>query len=132
VRRVVVLAFLIPALAGCGADDDPSVEVTVTLPDKNGSGIFGAADVTRLDDTHVRIDVTLEGALPERDLPAYVILGGCSSFEPEVEHELKPVADGASSTEIGLPMAEITTGSYALAVGSTDPMKYVACGDLVP
>ena len=131
-RRCLVLAFLVPAFAGCGADDNPSVEVTVTLPDKNGSGIFGAADVTRLDDTSVRIDVTLEGALPDRDLPAYVILGGCSSFDPEVKHELEPVADGASSTEIDLPMADITTGSYALAVGATDPMKYVACGDLVP
>jgi hypothetical protein len=132
VKRLLAIGLAAVA-AGCGTDtENPSVEVSVNLPDKNGSGIFGTADVSRVDDTHVKIDVGLEGALPERDLPAFVILGGCTAFDPEVTHELEPVADGRSSTEIDLPMADITTGSYALAIGSKDPMKYVACGNIVP
>lgn len=132
VSRVIVLAVA-AVLAGCGSgSDDPDVEVSVSVPDKNGSGIFGTADVARVDDQRVRVHVSLEGALPDRPLPAYVILGGCSSFQPEVTNELEPVVDGTSSTTIDLPMADITTGSYALAVGSKDPMRFVACGDLVP
>ena len=129
-----MLAVALVAFAtGCGSGtDDPSVEVSVEVPDKNGSGIFGTADVARLDDERIRIDVALEGALPDRALPAFVIIGGCATTQPQVSHELEPVTNGKSSTEIDLPMAEITTGSYALAVGSKDPLEYVACGDLVP
>ena len=83
-------------------------------------------------DTRSKIDVSMGGALPEGDVPAYVITGGCSSFEPRVAAELEPVLGGRSSTDVDIPIADITTGSYAVAVGSTDPMKYVACGDLIP
>jgi hypothetical protein len=132
VRRLAALV-LVAIAAGCGTGSDrPEVDVSVQIPDKNGSGIYGSADVTRMSDTVSKVDVSLSGALPEGEVPAYVISGGCSSFEPRVEAELEPVLGGRSSTDVEIPIADITTGSYAVAVGSTDPMRYVACGDLIP
>lgn len=130
-KRLAPLA-LVALLAACGGSGAQEVDVTVELPDKNGSGIFGTAELTRIGDASVRVVVALEGALPDTPLPAYVVLGGCSSFEPEVVRELKPVIGGKSITEVDLPIADITTGSYALAVGSKEPAKYAACGDMVP
>ena len=131
--RRLALLLLVALAAGCGTGSDrPEVDVSVEIPDKNGSGIYGTADVTRISDTRSKIDVSMGGALPEGDVPAYVITGGCSSFEPQVAAELEPVLGGRSSTDVEIPIADITTGSYAVAVGSTDPMKYVACGDLIP
>ena len=132
-RRVIVLA-LAALLVGCDAGTNaPEVDIAVDVPDKNGSGIYGTAEVTRISEEAVRIVLALDGAVPdERQLPAYLILGGCSSFEPQVAAELEPVIGGKSISEVDVALADITASSYGLAVGSDDPDRYVACGDLVP
>ena len=131
--RLVALGAAALVLAGCDAGTTaPEVAVTVNLPDRNGSGIFGTAEVTRISAEEVRIVTALEGALGEEPLPGYVVTGGCDGFDPDVAAELEPVTGGKSISEVAVPLSDLTTGSYAIAIGSTEPMQWAACGDIVP
>jgi hypothetical protein len=131
VERLVLIA-LVALLAGCGGgDNDAAVQVRVELADMNGSGQEGEAAIEQLGRERVRIEIELSGA-PARAQPAYLVLGGCSTFEPRVGFELEPVENGRSTTELGTSIGELTTGGYGLAVGGKEPSAFVACGDVLP
>ena len=129
-RRVLALAVV--TLAGCGGGGAPEgASVGVELRDFNGSGQFGRANVERVSAESVRVTIELEGA-PARAQPAAVVTGGCTSFDPTVEHRLEPVVRGRSQSTVRTPLDELTTGGYGIAVGGTRPEQFVACGDLLP
>jgi len=121
-----LLAFALPASAA-----DPAHRVFV-LAAQNASGEAGTVTLTPMGEK-TRVDVALVGAPDDTPQPAHVHVGPCAKLDPKPKYPLASVVDGASTTTLDVPIAQLTSGQLAVNVhkSTSEIAKYVACGDLM-
>jgi hypothetical protein len=124
-----VVALL--ALTGAGHVAAQTGISQATLNEQNASGETGVAMIGSVDDTHTRIEITLDGA-PKTAQPAHLHLGSCASLDPKPAYPLNDVVGGHSVTVLAVPISDLLGGKYALNVhkSASEISTYVACGDL--
>ena len=120
-----VLALTLPASAA-----DPAHRV-FALAAQNGSGEAGTVTLTPMGDK-TRVEIALAGAPNDTPQPAHVHPGSCSKLDPKPKYPLASVVDGYSSTTLDVPIAQLTSGEFAVNVhkSTSELPKYVSCGDL--
>jgi len=120
-----VLALALPAAAA-----DPTHRV-FSIAVQNGSGESGTVTLTPMGDK-TRVDVALVGAPVDTPQPAHVHPGSCAKLDPKPKYPLSAVVDGVSTTTLDVPIAQLTSGDFAVNIhkSTSEIPKYVACGDL--
>jgi hypothetical protein len=120
-----LLALALPASAA-----DPAHRV-FAVGVQNGSGESGTVTLTPVGDK-TRVDLALVGAPVDTPQPVHVHPGSCAKLDPKPKYPLTTAVDGYSTTMLDVPMAQLTSGDFAVNVhkSTTEIPKYVACGDL--
>ena len=119
------LALALPAAAA-----DPTHRVYMVAV-QNASGESGTVTLTPMGDK-TRVDVALVGGPADTPQPAHIHPGSCAKLDPKPKYPLTTVVDGYSTTIVDVPIAQLTTGDFAVNVhkSTSEIPKYVACGDL--
>ena len=120
-----VLALVLPAAAA-----DPTHRV-FPIAVQNGSGESGTVTLTPMGDK-TRVDIALVGAPGDTPQPVHVHPGSCAKLDPKPKYPLTSAIDGVSTTTLDVPMAQLTSGDFAVNVhkSTSEIAKYVACADL--
>jgi hypothetical protein len=126
--RLATATLLVLGLAACGGQAESR---TLQLATLNDSGVTGTAVLTDNGDgtTRVEVEVDPNGYL---DMPAHIHPGTCANLTPQPRYPLQNVVDGASTTNIEVPLDELFAGGLALNLHASpdDFETYTACAEL--
>lgn len=113
--------------------------VTFKLKEENGSGRTGRAVVQRSDDGGTEVLLALSHRQDETN-PAHFHDVSCAAYRrmkefgdqlATVSDTLESLADGRSTSTVGVPVKKRTTGRYSINVHEPEsPYPVVACGDV--
>ncbi len=148
------------AIAACGGEDDPepaqpetqaatatatagaTAGTTIELKEQNASGQTGTATLRRRtgDSFEVAIEMTPPARFPGASQNAHIHDVTCAEYAAmdDFNKQLATVVDwlsslskGRSSTTVEQPLAERTTGKFAINVHEQEaPYTVVGCGDI--
>lgn len=129
-RTAAIGAALTVVVAACGGGGGAAAK-TVTLAALNGSGVSGTATLTDAGNGQTQVVIKVDAA-GNAAMPAHVHPGTCATIDPKPKYPLSDVKDGASTTTIAVPLAELTKTAFAVNLHkSADEIKtYTACGDI--
>lgn len=129
-RTVAMGAALTVVVAACGGGSGTAAK-TVNLAVLNGSGVSGTATLTDAGNGQTQVVIKVDAA-GNAAMPAHVHPGTCATIDPKPKYPLSDVKDGASTTTIAVPLAELTKTAFAVNLHkSADEIKtYTACGDI--
>jgi hypothetical protein len=104
---------------------------SVNLATLNESGVTGNVTLTDLGPQTTRVEVrVVPGNNP--DMPAHIHPGSCAELVPQPKYPLQNVVNGASTTVVSAPLAELMAGDLAVNLhrSNDDLGTYTACADL--
>ena len=104
----------------------------IAIGASGGSGVAGTATLADLGGGRTRVEVRLAPA--GGDHPMHVHEGPCASPNPAPRYALANVQNGASTTEVGVALTDLSRSPMSINVRrSAQAMDtVVACGDLLP
>ncbi|MBV9359249.1 MAG: hypothetical protein JO023_27380 [Chloroflexi bacterium] len=129
------MAVLLSLMGSIAVAQENSLQANLVA--ENDSGIAGSVSVTDMGDS-VRVDVRANGA--NSTLPMHIHEGQCQeemagmdAEEPAPEYALSPLVNGASTTTLNVPLANITSSPHTVEVHRSDEdiAFHLACADLV-
>lgn len=118
-----------------------SAAITITLQEENASGQSGTATLRRAENEFdVEIEMTPPVRFPGENQNAHIHKVTCAEYRRMNDYDeqlatvvdwLPNLGDGRAEGSVGVPLAERTTGTYAINVHEQDdPYTVVACGDI--
>lgn len=130
-KAVAISAALTVVVAACGGGGGTAAAKTVSLAAQNGSGVSGTATLTDAGNGQTQVVIKVDAA-GNAAMPAHIHPGGCATLDPKPKYPLSDVKDGASTTTIAVPLADLTKTAFAVNLHkSADEIKtYTACGDI--
>jgi hypothetical protein len=123
----------VAALAAGAGGSTPAVAQAppaVTVAAQADSGVWGSAWMADLGGGKTRVDVRLTPA--SGDYPTLIHDGPCASPTSAPRYALADVQNGASTTDLNVPVADLTRAPMSINVhrSQQDIATIVACGDL--
>jgi hypothetical protein len=131
--RSLTQLLAVGALAAGAGGSTPAVAQAppvVTVAAQASSGVWGSAWMADLGGGRTRVDVRLT---PDSgDYPTHIHDGPCANPNPAPRYALADVQNGASTTELSVPVADLTRAPMSINVHRSpqDIATIVACGDL--
>ena len=89
--------------------------ITVQLQPKGNSGVSGTATLTP-QGNQTKVVVQLTGNTSGVAQPAHFHTGTCDKLDPKPKFPLADVVNGASSSVVSAPVAELTSGQYTINI----------------
>lgn len=127
VAILTALALVLLAPLAVSAQDS----VTVTLSERNDSGISGTAELTQVGGD-LEVVISVSGVEEGSDHPVHIHSGSCDDLGGIV-HPLSNIVDGESTTMLsGVTLASVADGEHAVnAHRSPDDLaESVTCGSI--
>jgi hypothetical protein len=132
--RSLAPLLTVAALAAATGDSTPldaQGPPPVSIAAQASSGVWGSAWMADLGNGKTQVDVRLTPA--SGDFPTLIHDGPCASPNPAPRYALADVQNGVSTTQLSVPVADLTRGPMSINVHQSpqDIATIVACGDLV-
>jgi len=117
--------------AGPVAQQTAPQTITVQMGAQNNSGESGTATITDAGNGQIMVMVNLNNGASTPQ-PAHIHKGTCTNLDPVPFKPLNDVINGKSDTTVGMSIADLAKGGYAINVhkSASEIATYVSCGDI--